>query len=155
MTSYISDLLESVLALFFQPFKAPHVNIFSRERYHPIFGSPGVVDEPQIDLNTSIPSTFDFKQIRNINGDFGTHITSTNAFKRAYLHKKLQGKYDNALVTQLDRKYASRPFIGKHGHFLDSGSMLISSREHISDRTPKKHPYYDYMKSTQLKNYDF
>jgi hypothetical protein len=128
------SILESFVNLFNTAIKPPQQYIYSKDQYHPIYGQPGRVDNPSVNINTFFGSKIPY--IEHLNGPLDRHLVTTPYYKQAWAQRKKMSYYNSDQITQIS-PYANPFIIGKR---LDYGNgKSISSR----NQKERKNSFYD------------
>ncbi len=118
-TSFLSNIIQHVTGWNYTPSQQ---YVFSPADYHPIYGNPGKVNKPGVNLATKYYTPP--KHIENVL-PFGQKILNSSMYQEAYFQRKQDGF--NRPNYILDPDLRTRPIHGKELRFIDG--TTIHSRD--------------------------
>jgi hypothetical protein len=120
----LKTLFENFLSLFNVPHTPSQEYFFNKYYYHPIYGLPGKVDYPKINVKTWFGS--EVPHITHLNGRLDQHFVGQPAYRDLWDQNKRFSWFDTDIKTQISG-YAYRPIRGNIGYFLNG--QELSSRD--------------------------
>jgi hypothetical protein len=136
----IKNFIDNVINLFNVPFMPKQEYFFNPYYYHPIYGLPGKVDYPGVDIKTWFGSPI--PNLDRLNGRLDQHIVGQEAYRDLWdQHKRLMWYDQDATPSQIS-PYAYRPIRGNIGYILGTGEL--SSRDvdfNIKTTNPDNTPF--------------
>lgn len=149
------SLITALTSLLYSSWRPMRKYIFPKIDYHPIFGYPGKVDNPKINIRTYIPSKIPY--IDHLNGPLDRHITNSSLYQRAWEQRKRKSYFNVDFTGQIS-KYSYRPIQEKRwrslrGYYISSRSEPIpGTASEYRNRPIHKETVDNFYKNIQRSN---